>query len=186
MGKLIYISGGARSGKSGFAEKYMDEKYDRKIYLATGVAFDEEMRDKISKHKRRRGKNWKTIENYKNLPTLLKGHIEGYDAILLDCLTNMVSNLMIIDNDRDWEKITMEELRKVKEKIVRDVNEILDFVEENDIDMVIVSNELGMGLVPDNYLGRYFREIAGKINQIAASKSEEAYFVVSGIPMRLK
>ncbi|WP_300361791.1 bifunctional adenosylcobinamide kinase/adenosylcobinamide-phosphate guanylyltransferase [Fusobacterium sp.] len=186
MGKLIYISGGARSGKSGFAEKYMDEKYDKKIYLATGVAFDEEMRDKISKHKRRRGKNWKTIENYKNLPTLLKGHIEGYDAILLDCLTNMVSNLMILDNDRDWEKITMEELNKVKERMVKDVNEILDFVEENNIDMVVVSNELGMGLVPDNYLGRYFREIAGKINQIAAKKSEEAYFVVSGIPMRLK
>ncbi|WP_300329578.1 bifunctional adenosylcobinamide kinase/adenosylcobinamide-phosphate guanylyltransferase [Fusobacterium sp.] len=186
MGKLIYISGGARSGKSGFAEKYMDEKYDKKIYLATGVAFDEEMKDKISKHKRRRGKNWKTIENYKNLPTLLKGHIEGYDAILLDCLTNMVSNLMILDNDRDWEKITMEELNKVKERMVKDVNEILDFVEENNIDMVVVSNELGMGLVPDNYLGRYFREIAGKINQIAAKKSEEAYFVVSGIPMRLK
>lgn len=186
MGKLIYISGGARSGKSGFAEKYMDEKYDKKIYLATGVAFDEEMKDKISKHKRRRGKNWKTIENYKNLPTLLKGHIEGYDAILLDCLTNMVSNLMILDNDRDWEKISMEELSKIKEKMVKDVNEILDFVEENNIDMVVVSNELGMGLVPDNYLGRYFREIAGKINQIAAKKSEEAYFVVSGIPMRLK
>ncbi len=186
MGKLIYISGGARSGKSGFAEEYMDEKYKKKIYLATGIAFDEEMKDKIFKHKRKRGKNWKTIENYKNIPALLKEHIEGYDAILLDCLTNMVSNLMIIDNDRDWEKITMEELSKIKERMTKDINEILDFVKENDIDMIIVSNELGMGLVPDNYLGRYFREIAGKINQIAAKKSEEAYFVVSGIPMRLK
>ena len=186
MGKLIYISGGARSGKSGFAEKYIEEKYEKKIYLATGIAFDDEMKDKISKHKRRRGKNWKTIENYKNIPTLLKEHIEGYDVILLDCLTNMVSNLMILDNDRDWEKITIEEVNKIKEKMVKEVKEILNFVEENNIDMVVVSNELGMGLVPNNYLGRYFREIAGKINQIAAEKSEEAYFVVSGIPMKLK
>ena len=186
MGKLIYISGGARSGKSGFAEKYIEERYEKKIYLATGIAFDDEMKDKISKHKRKRGKNWKTIENYKNIPTLLKGHIEGYDAILLDCLTNMVSNLMILENDIDWEKVTIEEVNKIKEKMVKEVKKILNFVEENDIDMVVVSNELGMGLVPNNYLGRYFREIAGKINQIAAEKSEEAYFVVSGIPMKLK
>lgn len=186
MGKIIYVSGGARSGKSGFAEEYTEERYSKKIYLATGIAFDDEMQDRITKHKRRRGKNWKTIENYKNIPTLLKGHIEGYDVILLDCLTNMVTNYMILDNDRDWDNTSMVEVDKIKKFIINEVVAILDFVKESPVDMVVVTNELGMGLVPDNHLGRYFRDIAGKINQIVAKEAQEGYFVVSGIPMKLK
>ncbi|NME36547.1 MULTISPECIES: bifunctional adenosylcobinamide kinase/adenosylcobinamide-phosphate guanylyltransferase [Fusobacterium] len=186
MGKIIYVSGGARSGKSGYAEDYIAERYSKKIYLATGIAFDDEMKDKIEKHKRRRGKNWKTIENYKNIPNLLKEHMEGYDVVLLDCLTNMITNYMILDNEKDWEKISMEEINGIKKFITREIERIIQFIRENPIDMVVVTNELGMGLVPDNYLGRYFREIAGKINQIVAKESDEAYFVVSGIPMKLK
>lgn len=186
MGKIIYVSGGARSGKSGFAEEYIEERYSKKIYLATGIPFDDEMKDKINKHKRRRGKNWKTIENYKNIPNLLKEHIEGYDVILLDCLTNMVTNYMILDNDIDWEKISILEVDKMKKFIINEIVKILDFVKENPVDMVVVSNELGMGLVPDSHLGRYFRDIAGKINQIVAKEAQEGYFVVSGISMKLK
>lgn len=186
MGRIIYITGGARSGKSSFAENLIQERYKSKIYLATALAFDDEMKDRIEKHKKQRGKNWKTIENYKNLSTILKNHIEGYDVILLDCITNMVTNLMIMENEIDWDKISMKEVDTLREKIIDEIESIIKFIKENNIDMVAVSNEVGLGLVPTTALGRHFRDIAGKINQIMALASDEAYLVVSGLNVRLK
>ncbi|MCF2624851.1 bifunctional adenosylcobinamide kinase/adenosylcobinamide-phosphate guanylyltransferase [Fusobacterium perfoetens] len=186
MGKIIYITGGARSGKSSFAEKLIQERYKSKIYLATAIPFDDEMKDRIEKHKKQRGKNWKTIENYKNLSGILKNHIEEYDVILLDCITNMVTNLMIIENEYDWDNISMKEVDSVREKVIREIESVIEFIKKNDIDMVAVSNEVGLGLVPTTALGRHFRDIGGKINQIMAEASDEAYLVVSGLNMRLK
>lgn len=186
MGKIIYITGGARSGKSSFAEKLIKERYNSKIYLATAIPFDDEMKDRIEKHKKQRGRDWKTIENYKNLSGILKNHIERYDVILLDCITNMVTNLMIMENEYDWDKISMKEVDAVREKIIDEINSLIEFIKENDIDMVAVSNEMGLGLVPATPLGRHFRDIGGKINQIMGEASEEAYLVVSGLNIKLK
>ena len=186
MGKIIYITGGARSGKSSFAEKLIKERYNSKIYLATAIPFDDEMKDRIEKHKKQRGRDWKTIENYKNLSGILKNHIEGYDVILLDCITNMVTNLMIMENEYDWDKISMKEVDSIREKIIDEINSLIEFIKENDIDMVAVSNEVWLGLVPANPLGRHFRDIGGKINQIMGEASEEAYLVVSGLNIKLK
>lgn len=186
MGKIIYVTGGARSGKSSFAEKLIQERYSSKIYLATGIPFDDEMKDRIEKHKKQRGRDWKTIENYKNIAKVLKNHIEGYEVILLDCITNMVTNLMIMEEKYDWDNITMKEVDAVREKITEEIQSVIDFVKENEIDMVAVSNEVGLGLVPSTPLGRYFRDIGGKINQIMAQASDEAYLVVSGLNMKLK
>ena len=186
MGKIIYITGGARSGKSSFAEKLIKERYNSKIYLATAIPFDDEMKDRIEKHKKQRGRDWKTIENYKNHSGILKNHIEGYDVILLDCITNMVTNLMIMENEYDWDKISMKEVDTIREKIIDEINSLIEFIKENNIDMVAVSNEVGLGLVPANPLGRHFRDIGGKINQIMGEASEEAYLVVSGLNIKLK
>lgn len=186
MGKIIYITGGARSGKSSFAEELIKERYSSKIYLATAIPFDDEMKDRIEKHKKQRGKNWKTIENYKNIAKILKNHIDGYDVILLDCITNMVTNLMIMEEKYDWDNITMKEVDAVREKITDEIESVIEFVKENNIDMVAVSNEVGLGLVPSTPLGRHFRDIGGKINQIMAQASEEAYLVVSGLKVKLK
>ena len=186
MGKIIYIAGGARSGKSSFAENLISERYKSKIYLATAIPFDDEMKDRIEKHKKQRGKNWKTIENYKNLSKILKNHIEGYDVILLDCITNMVTNLMIMEDEYDWDNISMKEVDSVRDKIIAEIKSLIEFIKENDIDMVAVSNEVGLGLVPSTPLGRHFRDIGGKINQIMAEASSEAYFVISGLNMKLK
>ena len=186
MGKIIYITGGARSGKSSFAEELIKERYSSKIYLATAIPFDDEMKDRIEKHKKQRGKNWKTIENYKNIAKILKNHIDGYDVILLDCITNMVTNLMIMEEKYDWDNITMKEVDAVREKITDEIESVIEFVKENNIDMVAVSNEVGLGLVPSTSLGRHFRDIGGKINQIMGEASEEAYLVVSGLNIKLK
>lgn len=186
LGKIIYITGGARSGKSSFAEKLIHERYENRIYLATAIPFDDEMKDRIEKHKKQRGRDWKTIENYKNLSSVLKNHIKGYDVVLLDCITNMVTNLMIMENKYDWDNISMKEVDVVRERVVEEIESVIDFIKENDIDMVAVSNEVGLGLVPTTPLGRHFRDIGGKINQIMGEASSEAYLIVSGLNIRLK
>lgn len=186
LGKIIYITGGARSGKSSFAEKMIFEKYNKKIYLATAIPFDDEMKDRIEKHKKQRGRDWKTIENYKGLAKILKEHIEGYEVILLDCVTNMVTNLMIMEEEHDWDNISMKEVDSIKDRVIEEIQSVIDFVKENNIDMVAVSNEVGLGLVPSTPLGRHFRDIGGKINQIVAQAADEAYLVVSGLNIKLK
>jgi adenosylcobinamide kinase/adenosylcobinamide-phosphate guanylyltransferase len=186
MGKITYVTGGARSGKSNFAEKFVNSSGKKKIYIATAIAFDEEMKARIAKHQKDRGDNWETIEGYRGLVEVLKGKDLRGNIILLDCLTNMVTNLMIMDRDVDWDNLSSEAVNEIEAEVKEEVSKFLSFVKECDADMVVVSNELGMGLVPTYPLGRHFRDIAGRINQLTAALSEEAYFIVSGLPMRLK
>ena len=184
MGKIIYITGGARSGKSLLAETMSLDNYKTRTYLATAIAYDNEMIDRIEKHLIQRGKNWKTIEGYKNIPNLLEGKIQT-DVVLLDCLTNMVSNLLL-ENNVDWDMVTPSEVNKMEDEILLEIEGLLACIKSYKGDFIIVSNELGMGLVPPYPLGRYFRDISGRINQRIASESHEAYMVVSGLKVRLK
>lgn len=186
MGRITYVTGGARSGKSTFAEKYILEKDISRVYIATAIAFDQEMKLRVEKHREQRGTHWLTIEGYKNLRELLEERITDQKIILMDCLTNMVSNLMIMEREYDWDNISKEDLFKLEDSIRYEVEEVLKYTEEKDIELVVVSNELGMGLVPPYALGRHFRDIAGRMNQLVAERSETAYLIVSGIPMKLK
>ncbi|MGL4425699.1 MAG: bifunctional adenosylcobinamide kinase/adenosylcobinamide-phosphate guanylyltransferase, partial [Cetobacterium sp.] len=180
MGKIIYVTGGARSGKSCFAEKKVFQTNKNKIYIATGIAFDEEMKSRVNFHKIQRGEDWKTIESYKNLPDQLESYKMSESVVLLDCLTNFVTNNMILDRDINWDNISQNDLFKLEEEIKRELQKLIDFIKESLLDIVIVSNEVGMGLVPEYPLGRYFRDIAGRMNQLVAKESHEAYLIVSG------
>ncbi|MGL4628516.1 MAG: bifunctional adenosylcobinamide kinase/adenosylcobinamide-phosphate guanylyltransferase [Cetobacterium sp.] len=186
MGKIIYITGGARSGKSSFAEKKVFESEKEKIYIATAISFDEEMKERVRLHKIQRGEDWITIEGYKNISNILSEYKNLNKIILLDCLTNMVTNNMIMDRDVDWDKITQESLRDIESEIKNEVQDLIDFIKDSSLDMIVVSNEVGMGLVPPYALGRYFRDIGGRMNQLVAKESDEAYLVVSGLELKLK
>ena len=186
MKGITYVTGGARSGKSTFAEKYTLDKNIPKVYIATAIAFDNEMKIRVAKHREQRGEKWLTIEGYKNLKEQMVEKIGDEKIILLDCLTNMVSNLMIMEKEYDWDNINKEELETLEESIKAEVVEVLDYAEENEIELVIVSNELGMGLVPPYALGRHFRDVAGRMNQLVAARAKNAYLIVSGISMKLK
>ena len=187
MGRIIYFTGGARSGKSVQAEKYIFSRdYKDRIYVATALAFDDEMKSRVKKHQEQRGDDWITIEGYKNLVEKIKPHVKAGGVILLDCLTNMVTNLMIMEKEYDWDHMKNEEVEKIEKGIIDEVVELLEYLKSIDMDTVIVTNELGMGLVPAYALGRHFRDICGRANQIAAEYSREAYFVVSGMTMKLK
>ena len=187
MGRIIYFTGGSRSGKSSHAEKYIfDRGYKDRIYLATAIVFDDEMRARVRKHREQRGESWTTVEGYKNVVELVKPHMKKGGVILLDCLTNMVTNLMIMEKEYDWDNMPDSQLTLIENGIKKEVEEFLDFIKTQDQDLVIVSNEIGMGVVPAYPLGRYFRDICGRMNQIAASKADEAYLLVSGLKMQLK
>lgn len=195
--KLIYVTGGAKSGKSKFAEDLLlslNSGKEKNIYLATSKVFDEEMEMKVLIHKERRQDKWETIESYKDFYETLKsafveeksqGERVFKNNMLVDCLTNMVSNIIFEDLTIDWEKPTKKQLQSCDRRVEKEVLSLIENLEKFNY-VVIVSNELGMGIVPATPLGRYFREIAGKMNQLIAEKSDDVYFVVSGIPMKIK
>ena len=194
---LIFVTGGAKSGKSKFAEELILSLNDGKqenVYLATSLVFDEEMKEKVRLHKERRKNDWRTVETYKNFENSLNKYFpktknEVKNNILVDCLTNLITNIIFEKEYIDWEnfdkKSYIQDLEKLDKIVKNSVNELIN-VSKKFENAVIVSNELGMGLVPNYPLGRYFREIAGKMNQVVAEKADEVYFVVSGIPMKIK
>ena len=193
---LIFVTGGAKSGKSKFAEEMLlklNNGKQKNIYLATSLIFDEEMKEKIRLHKKRRKNDWFTVETYKNFENELNNFFENNDKtknnMLVDCLTNMITNIIFENKNIDWDnfekKMYIPTLEKLNKNVENSVNKLLNVTNEFE-NVIIVSNELGMGLVPSYPLGRYFREIAGKMNQIVAEKADEVYFVVSGISMKIK
>ena len=194
---IIFVTGGAKSGKSKFAEELILSLNDGKqenVYLATSLVFDEEMQEKVRLHKERRKNDWGTVETYKNFENSLNKYFpktenEIKNNMLVDCLTNMITNIIFEEKDVDWDNFDKKSYVKIVEKLNKNVentvNELLNITSQFE-NTIIVSNELGLGLVPSYPLGRYFREIAGKMNQAVAKRADEVYFVVSGIPMKIK
>lgn len=184
MKKLRFITGGARSGKSTYAEKLTKSEKGKTVYIATAVPFDEGMQDRIKKHQEQRPSEWKTIEQYKNFFELINNpdFLEA-DNILFDCMTIMLMN-QLMDRNINWETISMDEVNAIEAEITQDVIKLLEILKEKNT--IIVSNEIGLGIVPADYFTRYFRDMLGRLNQLLAQKADEVYLTVSGIPLKIK
>ncbi len=185
MGKMILVTGGARSGKSTFAEEKVKEFGDNVVYVATSIPFDEEMKLRVQKHREQRPIHWETIEAYKNLDIILKDKLINKSAVLLDCVTIMVSNIMF-EKNIDWNNLKKTDIVDVEEIVKEELTKLVNLKEKFQCAFVLVTNELGMGIVPENALARIFRDVAGRANQLLAQASDEVYLCVSGIPMRIK
>lgn len=185
-GKITLVTGGARSGKSSFAENLAKEARGSVAYLATAIAFDQGMKDRIKKHRESRPQQWTTYEAYSNLDGIIPEIAQSHNTILLDCVTVMTSNLMFEQEGIDWETIKHEEIDRIEEEIQQQFIDLLRVCHEQNVWLIMVTNEVGMGIVPENRLARIFRDIAGRINQLIAQEADEVYFTVSGIPMRIK
>lgn len=184
MGYLIFVTGGARSGKSTYAEKLAKQSSKSVVYIATAIAFDDGMKDRIAKHQEQRPVLWETIEQYKNFETMKEDlAFKKAEIVLFDCLTVMVTNNML-DFPVDYDTCSMEKVSEIEEAIKIEVETLLDVCKDKML--ILVSNEVGLGLVPAYKLGSYFRDIAGRMNQLVASRADEAYLTVSGIPLKLK
>lgn len=183
MGRIIFITGGARSGKSTFAEKLARQYGDDVAYIATSIATDTEMEERIRLHRMRRPPAWITYESYKDIGEIINGIDRG--AVLLDCITIMITNLML-ERYIDWDHCTIEQADAVENDVKREIEAMLAAAKNGRTNLIAVSNEVGMGLVPEYPLGRVFRDIAGRMNQLIAEHADEVYFIVSGVPLKLK
>lgn len=180
---IILCSGGARSGKSEFAEQLALSLKGRKTYVATGQAFDDEMKDRIKKHQMRRGKEWITFE----IPLHLHKNWEQIknvsDVILIDCLTMFTSNHVFAHGDIN----TQEDSNRIESIILEELRLLLQEINNsNNKTVIFVTNEIGLGIVPENKLARYFRDITGRVNREVASAANKMYLTISGVTIELK
>ncbi|RYY46746.1 MAG: bifunctional adenosylcobinamide kinase/adenosylcobinamide-phosphate guanylyltransferase [Sphingomonadales bacterium] len=165
----LFVLGGARSGKSRYAQQRAEALPGELVFVATAQALDEEMAARIARHRDDRGPRWRTVEAPLDIAAAIEAEARAGSVVLVDCLTLWASNLMFAEQDH----------RHAAEALVRALAEASSPV-------VLVANEVGLGIVPDNALARRFRDVAGEINQIVAAAASEAVFLAAGLPLRLK
>ncbi len=169
---MIFITGGCRSGKSRYALDYANRHFSKKLFLATCEALDEEMAQRIENHKKVRGSEWRTIEEPVEIVNKIKEDGAGSEVILIDCLTLWLYNLLM-----KWDN----ELR-----IMEETEKLIDSLKKSPTSSILVSNEVGMGIVPADPLTRRYRDLLGAMNQKIAAALDAVIFMVSGIPIFLK
>ena len=185
MGKLVMVTGGSASGKSQFSEKLVREMEsslpEPKItYVATAEIYDAEIQNRVDRHVERRPQHWDTVEACHDLGTALTKLVSTEDIILLDSVSMYLSNKLLAAD--------IDEL-SVSETISNSCDEFskcIDYIKNEKATVVMVTDEVGWGLVPTEFLGRAFKDLVGEVNQLIAKRSDEAYLVVSGLAQKLK
>ena len=200
ISQFTFITGGARSGKSHFAELLAAHANRPVIYIATAQVWDEEMALRVKKHQQQRPSTWRLIEEPRNiLETLLQLKDED-GVILLDCVTLWLTNLLLAEQTHpstpscpDGEEFSLDLPNdndpfnnELEPQILATVKDVAQLVREIKPQVIFVSNEVGQGIVPELPLARAYRDLAGRSNQILASSADQVYLVVAGIPMEIK
>ncbi len=170
--KIIFITGGVRSGKSQFALELARGICGPKAFLATAQALDEEMAQRIRNHKQSRPKDWQTLEEPLEVAQVLQDHGDDFRLMLLDCLTLWISNCLMAG----WED----------QKILAETERLLRLSRQVRCSLIFVSNEVGWGIVPDNPSARVFRDLSGSVHQKMAREADEVYFMICGLPQKIK
>lgn len=184
MSKVIMVTGGSRSGKSVLAEQKALEHGKRSVlYLATAIPVDEDMKERIRVHQARRDSEWGTFEGYRELGEVVKATEKN--TILLDCVTVMITNILF-EKERNFDELDKREIEDLEAQIMMELSDLIKGARDGNKTLIMVTNEVGMSIVPSYRLGRIFSDIAGKANQFIASLSDEVYMSISGIPLRLK
>ena len=174
--KCIFVLGGARSGKSRYAQELAGELGTKVLFVATGEALDEEMQARIDEHRKARPGSWRTLEIATGIGKQIEKQIGDAEVVIVDCLTLLVSNLL--SDKLDYST--------AEKQVLSEINELITCRDKLNASFIIVSNEVGMGLVPETRLGRLYRDLLGKANQLIAQHAGEVHFMVTGIPIRVK
>lgn len=177
------VTGGARSGKSSHAER-LAANSERVLYIATSKIFDDEMEARIQHHRDSRPAHWRTVEQYRELNTVINQQNDAQEAVLLECITTLITNVMYDaageQPEDDWDFVSIEQV------VNQQIDILLAACAISPADVILVTNEVGMGIVPENRLARHFRDIAGRVNQRLAQSADEVWLVVSGIGVKIK
>ncbi len=194
MAKITFVLGGVRSGKSAFAEE-LAKKYHDVAYIATAEARDDEMRERIRIHRERRPASWMTIESPYHVDRVVSDLNGKISMVLIDCITLYITNMLLCSekafsgemaNSSGCSSIEKASPKQRQKHILAGIDKLSQVCRESKSDVIIISNEVGLGIVPDNALSREFRDIAGCVNQILAEEADEVYFMVAGITQRIK
>ncbi|MDY0041017.1 MAG: bifunctional adenosylcobinamide kinase/adenosylcobinamide-phosphate guanylyltransferase [Desulforhabdus sp.] len=170
---IIFVTGGARSGKSDFAQDLAEKQEGARLFIATAQPFDEEMHRRIEAHRSRRGDRWDTVEEPIHIGRIVGSAARAYETVLLDCMTLWVSNLMGAYPQEE-------------DKVEEVVDEFFANLDGFAGIFIAIGNEVGLGIVPDNPLARTFRDRLGFLNQRMARRADSVYVMVAGIPIHIK
>lgn len=180
MGQIVLVLGGARGGKSAFAQQLAAELGGQDVlFVATAEALDDEMRARIRNHREQRPAGWRTVEAPRQVASAITAADAGMKVVLVDCMTLLVSNVLMALGEEP-------EATAAAHAVVAEVEALLEASVSSRATYIVVSNEVGMGLVPPYPLGRLYRDLLGQANQLLAARAETVYFLVAGLPMMLK
>ena len=184
MKRLILVLGGVRSGKSSFAEELAAHLGEKVLFVATALPLDGDMRKRIERHQQERPQGWQTLEASTQVGKALQAHLGDAQVVLLDCLTVLVANLMTSASPRaPGEEMSAEDLEK---RVSEELEGLLGALKRNEVSLIVVSNEVGMGVVPPYPSGRVYRDALGRANQYLAQRADQVYILFAGIPVELK
>lgn len=180
---MILVTGGARSGKSRHAESLISHSL-RVRYIATSQIFDAEMAERIQHHRDSRPAHWHTEERWQNLADIITPQNDPHEAILLECITTLITNILFASGNE--EEIERWDFAALESMVNREIDALIAACRQCPSPVVLVTNEVGMGIVPENRLARHFRDIAGRVNQKLAQAADDVWLVVSGIGVKIK
>ncbi|MCR3922226.1 MAG: bifunctional adenosylcobinamide kinase/adenosylcobinamide-phosphate guanylyltransferase [Firmicutes bacterium] len=183
LGKLVLITGGARSGKSTLAEKLAEDAGGPATYVATAAVLDEEMELRVAIHKERRPAHWSTVEETMDLAAALERVPSGTVTVIVDCLTIWLTNQLLARYEED---LSDDKYMAIEDHIQAELNRFCTVAAARPFRTIVVTNEVGCGVVPDTPLGRVFRDMAGRANQQVARAADSLWFAVSGYPLCVK
>ncbi|MBN1189251.1 MAG: bifunctional adenosylcobinamide kinase/adenosylcobinamide-phosphate guanylyltransferase [Dehalococcoidales bacterium] len=181
--RVVLLLGGARSGKSNYAQELAWQSGGKVLFVATAEAGNEEMRLRIEKHKQNRPAGWRTLEATGRIGSRIENEIGDAQTVIIDCITLLVSNVFCRYDEKQFEEMSDALL---EQEVMDEINRLCNCLNTVSADFIIVSNEVGLGIVPENRMGRLYRDILGRANQVLASSAREVYFMAAGIPMKLK
>ena len=174
--KIVLILGGARSGKSSYAQQLAADRGGRVLFCATAQPLDEEMRERIRAHRQSRPAGWDTLEATHGLATALEGVAGKYDTVIIDCITLLIANCMGETDDP----------AAAEKAVEAEIDGLADVMQSSACNFILVSNEVGSGIVPDNKLARSYRDALGKANQGLARAADGVILMTAGLPLKLK
>lgn len=188
MSTVTLILGGARSGKSAWAEQLASQSDQDVVFLATATPGDAEMARRIAAHRVVRPPTWRTIESPIELGSAVREHAHPGDLVLIDCLTLWVSNVVLarIGTSGDPDAMSGQEWQAIEANLRAGAEGLIDTARSIDVSLILVSNEVGMGIVPAYPLGRHYRDLLGQVNRAVASQADSVILMIAGLPVDLR